>query len=111
MAGMRVLQLAKEYGLTNKEMLEKVVELGIPAKSHASPLSDEQVAQVREALGDPAAAKGDDGEPAERPLTKEEQEAKEREAEEERARREAVEKERAAREAERAEREIGRAHV
>ena len=105
MAGMRVLQLAKEYGLTNKEMLEKVVELGIPAKSHASPLSDEQVAQVREALGDPAAAKGDDGEPAERPLTKEEQEAKEREAEEERARREAVEKERAAREAERAERE------
>ena len=103
MAGMRVLQLAKEYGLSNKEMLEKVVELGIPAKSHASPLSDEQVAQVREALGDPAAA-GDDGEPAERPLTKEEQEAKEREAEEERARREAVEKERAAREAERAER-------
>ncbi len=105
MAGMRVLQLAKEYGLTNKEMLEKVVELGIPAKSHASPLSDEQVAQVREALGEPGGAAGSDGEPAERPLTKEEQEAKEREAEEERARREAVEKERAAREAERAERE------
>ena len=104
MAGMRVLQLAKEYGLSNKEMLEKVVELGIPAKSHASPLSEEQVAQVREALGDPSAADGGD-EPAERPLTKEEQEAKEREAEEERARREAVEKERAAREAERAERE------
>ncbi len=103
MAGMRVLQLAKEYGLTNKEMLEKVVELGIPAKSHASPLSEEQVAQVREALGDPAGA-GSDGESTERPLTKEEQEAKEREAEEERARREAVEKERAAREAERAER-------
>ena len=91
MAGMRVLQLAKEYGLTNKEMLEKVVELGIPAKSHASPLSEEQVAQVREALGDPAGA-GSDGESTERPLTKEEQEAKEREAEEERARREAVEK-------------------
>ena len=104
MAGMRVLQLAKEYGLSNKEMLEKVIELGIPAKSHASVLSEDNVAQVREALGDPAAAKGDDGKPAERPLTKEEKEAKEREAEEERARREAVEKERAAREAERAER-------
>jgi len=41
MAGMRVLQLAKEYGLTNREMLDKVVDLGIPAKSHASPLNDE----------------------------------------------------------------------
>ena len=101
MAGMRVLQLAKEYGLTNKEMLEKVVDLGIPAKSHASPLNEEQVAQVREALGEPGAKGGDGG--AERPLTKDEQEAKEREEAKERARREAVEKERAAREAERAE--------
>ena len=104
MAGMRVLQLAKEYGLSNNEMLEKVVELGIPAKSAAHPLTDEQVAQVRAALGDPAAAKGDEDGKVERPLSKEEQEAKEREAEEERARREAVEKERAAREAERARR-------
>ena len=102
MAGMRVLQLAKEYGLTNREMLDKVVELGIPAKSHASPLNDEQVAIVREALGNPNDAGGDDQENAERPLTKQEQEAKEREEEEERARREAVEKERAAREAEKA---------
>jgi translation initiation factor IF-2 len=86
MAGMRVLQLAKEYGLTNREMLDKVVELGIPAKSHASPLNDEQVAQVREALGDPNAADDGASESAERPLTKEEMEAKEREAEEERRR-------------------------
>ena len=105
MAGMRILQLAKEYGLTSKEMLEKVVELGIPAKSPALPLSEEHVAKVREALGDPNATKGN-GASGERPLTKEEQEAKAREAEEERARREAVEKERAAREAERAERGI-----
>ena len=102
MAGTRVLQLAKEYGLSNKEMLEKVVALDIPAKSHASVLNDEQVAQVREALGEPGAAAAE-AEGEERPLTKDEQEAKEREAEEERARREAVEKERAAREAERAE--------
>ena len=103
MAGMRVLQLAKQYGLTGKEMLEKVLELGISAKSHASVLSDADVAAVREAFGDPnASGDGAEGEAA-RPLTKEEQEAKEREAEEERARREAVEKERAAREAERLE--------
>ena len=103
MASMRVLQLAKEYGLSNKEMLEKVVELGIPAKSHASVLTEENVAKVREALGE-VASEGGDGGTAERPLTKEEIEQREREAEEERARREAVEKERAAREAERAER-------
>ena len=108
MAGMRVLQLAKEYGISSKEMLEKVVELGIPAKSPALPLNDEQVAAVREAMGTPG-AQGDDGDPAERPLTKEEKEAAAREAEEERARREAVENERAAREAERAEREAERA--
>jgi len=102
MAGMRVLQLAKEYGLTNREMLDKVVDLGIPAKSHASPLNDEQVAKIREALGDPAEAKGDSQQSEQRPLTKDEIEAKEREAEEERARREAVAKERAAREAEKA---------
>ena len=101
MASMRVLQLAKEYGLSNKEMLEKVIELGIPAKSHASVLTEENVAKVREALGE-ASVDETTGEPAERPLTKEELEAREREAEEERARREAVEKERAAREAERA---------
>ena len=103
MASMRVLQLAKEYGISNKEMLEKVVELGIPAKSHASVLTEENVAKVREALGE-ITAEGESGNAAERPLTKEEIEAREREAEEERARREAVEKERAAREAERAER-------
>ena len=101
MAGMRVLQLGKEYGLTGKEMLERVLSLGISAKSHASVLSDEDVAAIREAFGDPNASQDTEGAEAARPLTKEEQEAKEREAEEERARREAVEKERAAREAER----------
>ena len=108
MAGMRVLQLAKEYGLSSKEMLEKVQELGIPAKSPARPLSDEEVAVVREALGNAAGAEAE-GDTAERPLSPEEREAKEREAEEERARREAVEKERAAREAERAERSAAKA--
>jgi len=101
---MRVLEIAKEYGLSSKEMLEKLREMKIPAKTHASVLSDEYVEQIRKELGDATAADPDSGEPVEKPLTKEEIEAQERQEEEERARREAVEKERASREAERAER-------
>ena len=104
MPSMRVNQLAKEYGLTSKEMLDKLRELKVPAKSHASVLAEPYVDKIRKALGEPVSAESEE-EPAERPLTKEEAEAKEREAEEERARREAVEQERARREAERAERE------
>lgn len=96
MPSMRVNQLAKEYGLSSKEMLEKLRELKIPAKSHASVLAEPYVDKARKALGEAVPA-GNGDEVVERPPTKEEQEAKEREAEEERARREAVEKERAAR--------------
>ena len=103
MASMRVHELAKEYGLTSKEMLDKLRELKIPAKSHASVLADAYVGKIRKALGEAVPA-SDGDQVAERPLTKDEQAAKEREAEEERARREAVEQERARREAERAER-------
>ena len=104
MASMRVHELAKEYGLSSKEMLDKLRDLKIPAKSHASVLAEPYVDKVRKALGEVAQAAGDADVEAPRPLTKDEQEAKEREAEEERARREAVEQERARREAERAER-------
>ena len=103
MASMRVHDLAKEYGLTSKEMLDKLRELKIPAKTHASVLADAYVDKIRKALGEAAPA-SDSDQAVERPLTKDEQAAKEREAEEERARREAVEQERARREAERAER-------
>ena len=104
MPSMRVNQLAKEYGLTSKEMLDKLRELKVPAKSHASVLAEPYVDKIRKALGDPTVMESEEV-ASERPLTKEEAEAKEREAEEERARREAVEQERARREAERAERE------
>ena len=106
MATVRVLDLAKEYGLSSKEMLEKVQEMKIPAKSHASPLSEDHIQKIREVMGDPTkeAESGEEGSAQKQP-TKEELEAQERQEEEERARREAVEKERAAREAERAERE------
>ena len=108
MPSMRVNQLAKEYGLSSKEMLDKLRELKIPAKSHASVLAEPYVDKVYKALGEPSAEESAE-EVVERPLTKDEQEAKEREAEEERARREAVEQERARREAERAEREAEKA--
>ena len=101
MGSMRVHEMAKEYGISSKEMLEKLRDLKIPAKSHASMLAEAYVDKVYKELGEPQA--GQDGEAeAAVPLTKEEQKEKEREAEEERARREAVEKERAAREEERA---------
>ena len=109
MGSMRVHELAKEYGLTSKEMLDKLRELKIPAKSHASVLAEPYVDKAYKALGDPSAVQAADDGDVERPLTKDEQEAKEREAEEERARREAVEKERAAREAERAEKQAAQA--
>ena len=84
MPSMRVNQLAKEYGLTSKEMLDKLRELKVPAKSHASVLAEPYVDKVRKALGEPATAESEEAANV-RPLTKEEAEAKEREAEEERA--------------------------
>ena len=50
MAGMRVGALAKETGLTSKDMLARLKDLGIQAKSHASVLSDEDVEKFRESM-------------------------------------------------------------
>ena len=47
---MRVGALAKETGLTSKDMLARLKDLGIQAKSHASVLSDEDVEKVRESM-------------------------------------------------------------
>ncbi len=51
MATMRVHELAKEFGMTSKEMLEKLAEMKIPAKNHASALVDAYVDKVRKKLG------------------------------------------------------------
>ncbi|MBO4352970.1 MAG: translation initiation factor IF-2, partial [Eggerthellaceae bacterium] len=105
MAGMRVHELAKEYGLTSKEMLDRLREMKIPAKSHASPLADAYVAKIRKAMG-PATVEGETEEGvAKNAVEQEELEAKKKAEEEERVRREAVEKERARRERERADRQ------
>ncbi|MDO4502123.1 MAG: translation initiation factor IF-2 N-terminal domain-containing protein, partial [Coriobacteriia bacterium] len=96
----RVHDLAKEFGLSNKEMLDKLAALDIPAKTHATPLSDAHVEEVRKALAPQVKAQaGDLEDPAAKEL------AEQKKAEEEAARRAAVEAERAAREAERAKRE------
>ena len=52
----KVHELAKELGLTSKELLAKVKELGIEVKSHMSALSEKDVKKVREAVTGVASA-------------------------------------------------------
>ena len=51
MATMRVHELAKEFGMTSKELLAKLQAMGIPAKNHASALVDAYVDKIRKDLG------------------------------------------------------------
>ena len=46
----RVLDLAKEFGLSNKELLARLADLKISVKTHASVLSEEDEAKIRESL-------------------------------------------------------------
>jgi translation initiation factor IF-2 len=48
---MRVHELAKEFGMTSKELLDRLAELKIPAKNHASTLVEAYVDKIRKALG------------------------------------------------------------
>lgn len=110
MASMRVHELAKEFGMDSKELLSRIQDMKIPAKSHASVLSDENVEAIKKAiapeLGEAAASI--DAEAA--AIAKAEKEAAaKKKAEEQRERREAVERERALRDAERARRAGGAA--
>ena len=50
MAGTKVHELAKEFGMSSNELLEHLKELNIPAKSHATSLVDAYVDIVREHL-------------------------------------------------------------
>ena len=105
MASMRVHELAKEFNMSSKEMLDKLHEMKIPAKSHASMLAEPYVDKIRKDLAPEIKERA--GElPAEeaKQLAEERAEQQRKKEEAEHARREAVEKERAAREAERARR-------
>ncbi|WP_350453904.1 translation initiation factor IF-2 [Slackia heliotrinireducens] len=107
MPNMRVLELAKEFGMDSKELLAKIHDLKIPAKSHASPLTEENVEKIRKALAPEvgAAAAGLDSKEAAALKAEQEAEAA-RKAEEEAERRKAMEHERAMRDAERAARGV-----
>lgn len=105
MPGMRVHELAKEFDMTSKDLLDRLAEMKIPAKSHASILSPANVDKIRKNLAPEIkqrAGKLEDEEA--RKLAEEQAKEAQRKAEEEAARRAAVEKEREAREAERARR-------
>ena len=110
MASMRVHELAKEFGMDSKDLLSRIQDMKIPAKSHASVLSDANVDKIRKTLapelGEKVAAEID-AEAAAAARAEAEAERKRKE-DAERERREAVERERALREAERARRETSR---
>ena len=106
MASMRVHELAKEFGMNSKEFLERLIEMKIPVKNHASALNDAYVDRIRKRLAPEMAerAAADAAKKQEEERVKAAEEAKARE-EEEAARKVAVEQERAKRMEERLERE------
>lgn len=100
MAGMRVKALATEMGLTSKDMLARLKELDIAAKSHASMLSEEDVAKVRESMRTEMLENADNlAEEERKELEKEKAKAEKAKAKAEADRRAVVEKELADRKA------------
>lgn len=47
MSKIRIYELAKELGVANKELVEKINSIGIEAKSHMGVLTEEEIAKVR----------------------------------------------------------------
>ena len=106
MPGMRVHELAKEFNMTSKELLDRLAEMKIPAKSHASILQDAYVQKVRKNLEPEIKERAGELEDEEaKKLAEEKAEEAKRKAAEEAQRRAAVEHERKLREKERARRE------
>jgi len=106
---MRVHELAKEFGMTSKELLQRLEALKVPAKNHASTLVEAYVDKIRKELG-PEIAERQAAIEAERKAHEEEEARRKAEEEarrkaEEEARRKAEEEARRAREAERKARE------
>ncbi|WP_251157978.1 translation initiation factor IF-2 [Caniella muris] len=113
MAKTRVSELAKEFGITSKEMLSHLKDMKIPAKSASSALEDAYVSMVRKKLAPQLKAREEElraAQEAEEAARRAEEEA--RRAAEEAARREVEERrqrERAEEERRRAEEEARRA--
>ena len=47
MGKLKVYELAKELGLSNTEMLEKIKSMGIDVKSHLSTLDEKDIEKIR----------------------------------------------------------------
>ena len=106
MPGMRVHELAKEFEMTSKELLSRLAELKIPAKSHASILQDAHVEEIRKSLEPEIKQRAGQLEDEEaKKLAEQQAEEEAKKAQEAAERRAAVEQERKARDAERARRE------
>ena len=104
MPSMRVHELAKEFNLSSKEMLDKLHEMKVPAKSHASMLADAYVVKVRKRLQKELGTEDDTKKKKSGRGKGSARDTEESKAKRAAAHREAVEQERASREAERARR-------
>ena len=103
MASMRVHELAKEFDMSSGDLLDRLKEMKIPAKSHASMLNEAYVDKIRKNLEPEIRARaGALAAEEEAALAAEKEEAERQRAEEEAARKAAREKELAEREAARA---------
>ncbi len=110
MASMRVHELAKEFDMSSGDLLDRLKDMKIPAKSHASMLNEAYVDKIRKSLEPEIRARaGALAAEEEAALAAEKEEAERQRAEEEAARKAAREKELAEREAARAQRESARA--
>ena len=47
MSKLRVNDLVGEFGITAEEVMDLLRKMDVPARSHLSPLTDDQVARVR----------------------------------------------------------------
>ena len=82
MAKVRVSTLAKEFGMTSKELMGHLAEMKIPAKSASSALEDAYVAMVRKQLASVIEARAKEVEAAKQAEEQAAQEAAQKAAEE-----------------------------
>ncbi|MGH8883624.1 MAG: translation initiation factor IF-2 [Egibacteraceae bacterium] len=57
MSKVRIYELAKETGLSNRDVIRRLAEFGVDAKSHSSTVEDDDAARFRESLGRMRAAR------------------------------------------------------
>ncbi|MCL2492209.1 MAG: translation initiation factor IF-2 [Coriobacteriia bacterium] len=115
MAGIKVHELAKEFGMSSKELMGHLATLGIPAKSHATSLVDAYVEIIRVQLAPQIAERQAQIQAEEQAAAAEEEARREKEDAKRKAeaeqRKAAEEEERARREEERKKRDEKRARL